>query len=301
MLRLMNLPRRAASSLAALVFACACAPAFAQPATMPVGGMGAADAANLPSADAVMDKYLDATGGRAAYEKVTSRRAVGTMSIPAQNLTGQVEMLVEAPDKGLMSMELAGIGKIVQGRLGEVVYEANPLTRTRLVTGPERELLLRSLALDSYNAERDLYPNRKTSGTAEVDGKTCYVVELDTGPAAGGAEATMSEKRFYDTQTGLLVATEGTVPSPMGSVKVETALLDYAEFDGLKMPMRTVTKMAGIEMELKFTGVTQNQDIPDEQFALPPAVKRLVDRAATTGPATAPAAGGGMGMGDGNK
>jgi hypothetical protein len=41
-----------------------------------------------PTVDQVLDKYVDALGGRAAWKKITSRQSTGTIEVPALNLYG---------------------------------------------------------------------------------------------------------------------------------------------------------------------------------------------------------------------
>ena len=67
--------------------------AFGQPAAR---GQAKPD---LPTADTVMNQYIEATGGKAAYEKIKNRVSTGTIEIPAANLKGTIKLTQAAPNK----------------------------------------------------------------------------------------------------------------------------------------------------------------------------------------------------------
>ncbi len=59
---------------------------FALVATLGQPGARAQSKPDLPTADTVMNQYIEATGGKAAYEKLKNRVATGTIEIPAANI-----------------------------------------------------------------------------------------------------------------------------------------------------------------------------------------------------------------------
>ena len=61
-----------------------------------------------PAADAVIEKYLAAMGGRDALSKLTSRRATGTVLFNAQgnDINGTYEVSTKAPNKVRVQIKL---------------------------------------------------------------------------------------------------------------------------------------------------------------------------------------------------
>ena len=101
----------------------------------------AAIARNLlaePTGEQVLERYIEATGGRAAYEKVTSRVTTGKFSVPAQGLNAEMVSYSKAPNLTYMTIDLTGMGKIERGYYGEIEWEKNPQTGTRIVEGEEK-------------------------------------------------------------------------------------------------------------------------------------------------------------------
>ncbi len=81
---------------------------------------------DLPTAETVLNQYIEATGGQAAYKKVTSRVLTGTIEISGANLMGTIKVTQAAPDKLMLVMNLGPIGETKQGTDGKVdVYPSD--------------------------------------------------------------------------------------------------------------------------------------------------------------------------------
>ena len=63
-----------------------------RPRTMKIGlalaFAGVLAAADLPKGETLLDKYIEVTGGKAAYAKIHSEMMTGTMEFPAMGLKG---------------------------------------------------------------------------------------------------------------------------------------------------------------------------------------------------------------------
>src|SRR5690349_19577519 len=72
-------------------------------------------AADLPKGEALLDKYIEVTGGKAAYAKIHSDMTTGTMEFKAMGLKGKVTTYSAEPDKKYSEVVLAGLGKMQEG------------------------------------------------------------------------------------------------------------------------------------------------------------------------------------------
>jgi outer membrane lipoprotein-sorting protein len=226
---------------------------------------------DLPKGEAILDKYVEATGGKAAYEKVKSDITTGTMTLGAMGLKGAMVMYSQAPDKRSMEVTIEGVGKIVDGSNGELAWSMNAMQGPRLKDGDEKA---ESLRQGRHNADvnwRDLYKSATTAGSEEVDGKDCYKVEM---VSKDGKPST----RWYDKKTGLLVKMTATSKSPMGEMTAELFPQDYRKEGDLLMPHKIVTKIAGQEMTMAIDKVEQNVEIPKEKLEPPAEVKALIKK-----------------------
>jgi len=244
-------------------------------------GLFAAD--DLPKGEAILDKYVEATGGKAAYAKLKSDIATGTMTFAAMGLTGNMVVYSQAPDKRSVEITLEGIGKIVEGSNGEIAWSFNAMQGPRLKEGDEKA---QTLAQARYGAEanwRDLYTSAETQGIETVDGKECYKVAMT--PKTGKPQT-----RWYDKGTGLLAKMSMTAESPMGAMAVETNLSDYRKEGEITVPHKMLNKVASQEFSMTIEKVEQNVEIPKEKFEPPAEVKALINKpAGTPAPAPAPA------------
>ena len=61
----------------------------------------------------------------------------GTLTIPANGMTGAVEMYAARPNKSFTKTTVAGIGDIAEGFDGKTAWSMSPMTGPMLATGEE--------------------------------------------------------------------------------------------------------------------------------------------------------------------
>src|SRR5262245_42002184 len=98
--------------------------------------LAAAD--DLPKGEAILDKYVEVTGGKAAYAKIHSTTTTGTVEFKAMGLKGKMIEYASEPDKRYTEIELAGVGKIQEGSNGEVAWGLSAMQGPRIKEGDER-------------------------------------------------------------------------------------------------------------------------------------------------------------------
>lgn len=256
--------RIALAALLAIWIAALAAPVFA------------ADQA-LPTAEAVVDRYIEVTGGRAAYEKRKSEIATGTVEFAAQGLKGTLSRYAEAPDKLYTEFEFEGVGKFESGAADGVAWEKSNLLGPRVKSGVERSQSLREAAFNHELRWKDLYQKAETAGVETVNGEECYKVIFT--PADGKPET-----NYYSKKTGLLVKAQLLSVTQMGEFPVEEDVSDYKEFDGVRLPTKMVQRAAGQEISMTIETVKTNQEIPAERFDPPADVKALLTKTADAAP-----------------
>jgi hypothetical protein len=69
----------------------------------------------LPTADAVLTRYINATGGERAYAALRSRVAVWRLEIPVAKISGRVEVTHQTPDRMLSIITAPGLGETRHG------------------------------------------------------------------------------------------------------------------------------------------------------------------------------------------
>lgn len=229
----------------------------------------AAGAQTLPPADQLVERHVEAVGGRAAYERHDHRRLELEMSMPAVGMTMQMEMLQSRPNLTLTRMTIPGTVTMRSGYDGTVAWVSDPMSGSgaRIITGDELEQTLRQADFDSGINFARHFPTMETVELTEMGGRACYRVRMVT---AGGDEVF----NCFDSETGLMVGAVMTQTGPMGRMEAEMLFEDYREFDGLLMPTVTRTNTMGQEMVVTVTSVSHDP-IDPSVFEAPADVRAL--------------------------
>lgn len=229
----------------------------------------AADA--LPSAESLLDRYIQVTGGKAAYEGRKTEEVTGTVEFAAAGLKGSMVSYFEEPSKYYMAMDLAGVGKIESGLVDGVAWENSLLQGPRIKTGEEKEQAVREAAMNGTFHWKDFFTKAETVGEETVVGEPCYKVVLT--PTHGSPET-----MYFEKKSGLMRKTSVVAASQLGNIAAESISTEYKNFDGILAPAKVTEKVAGQEFTITIESMKENQPIAAEKFALPAEVKALLDR-----------------------
>lgn len=224
---------------------------------------GANPDAALPSVDQLLDRYEQAIGGKAALMKITNRVMKGSR-IGADGVLVPEEVYQRAPNRLLVitsypdvvfrsgfngtlgwAKSSRGESQISKEQLAELVRDAESYGNTRL---------------------RELYSQMKAGGKATVGDREAFVVDATT-------HTGLSERLYFDAQSGLLLRRYRESKTPLGQFPIQTDFEDYREVDGIKLPFSIRWSMPGRSWGRKITEVKQNTAIDDAVFDMPAAPK----------------------------
>jgi outer membrane lipoprotein-sorting protein len=220
--------------------------------------------AALPSVDQILDKYVQAIGGKAAIEKQTSRVSKGTFEIAAFGATGTAEVYAKAPNKAASVINVAGYGVVQEGFDGKAAWAVDPQNGMRDKSGVE-------LAATKLDAEflkpvkiKQLYPKIVVKGKDKVGDKEVYVLEAT--PVESSVEIW-----YFDTQTGLILREDIEREGPQGKQSIQSFLDDYRSVDGVKIPFKFHQVTPAFTIDIKFDEIKGNVPIDDAKFNKPAA------------------------------
>jgi len=216
----------------------------------------------LPTVDQIVEKHVQAVGGKAAMEKLTSRVMKGTLELPAMGFSGPTETYAKAPNKFGNRSTLTGVGEIAQGFDGTTGWQQNPMVGLRTLSGAELAFIKRAAEFNSDLKFKELYPKAVVKGKQKLGERDVYLVEAT--PAEGSPE-----QLYYDVQTGLLARRDFVIDSPQGQLPTETYLEDYKEVDGVKIPFTIRQTNPAYALTIKYTEVKHNVPIDDAKFNKP--------------------------------
>lgn len=223
--------------------------------------------AQQPTGAELHSRFIEAIGGKASLQKVTSRRLWGKFEVAAQGMTGPLEIATAAPSKLLVRTEIPGLGVSLSGYDGEVAWTMNPAMGPQLLEGMALEQLKQQADIHAELHPEKYIASRTTTGEAEYDGKQCWNVTVKTHTGETYTEC-------YNKDNGLLLASVRKTASPMGEMEATTIFVEYKAFNGVKIPAVVKASAMGFTQVVTVDSVS-TKPIPDSVFALPPEVKAL--------------------------
>lgn len=219
--------------------------------------------ASLPTADQVFDKYVQAIGGHAAFDKLKTRVWKGTY-ITSNGTSLPYEIQQAAPNKFLSILTTPKQGVFLMAFNGTSGWQQNA-RGVRELGGSDLAQLKTFIGFFGGAGLKEQYSNLRVVRKEKIGEREAYLVR---GVSTDGN----NERLYFDTQTGLLlrrITIEKTVLLP---IPEETDFEDYREVDGVKLPFTIVVQDIdpAYNATRKFTEVKHNVAIEDAKFNMPP-------------------------------
>ncbi len=228
------------------------------------------EVAAVLTAEQILEKSLEAHGGKDAHAKLHNSVSKGTFGIPAMGLTGTLTSYHAEPRSLRTEIELAGMGQILSGGNGETYYETSLMQGTSIKEGEERAAAVRDATFNPALNWREMYPDVALAGIDTLDGTVCYRLLLT--PVEGSPVTA-----YYDLETWLPFKTQAEVTTQMGKISVEIYLSDYREVAGVLAAHNVRMILMGMqEMVMQIETIEFNVELPEDIFALPDEVQALL-------------------------
>ena len=215
---------------------------------------------SLPEIDEVINKYMQAVGGAAAVNAVTSRVVKGTIDIVGVSRGGTYESYMVAPDKTLTIVQPNPTQTLRIGYNGRIGWMQSP-DGMRTLKGAELETMKSSA--DPYailNLKN--YVKLALAGKSKIGYREVYV--LDVQPAIGRAG-----RLFVDAETYLPVRMNTTRMHMGTAVAVEIYYDDWREVDGLKLPFVITDTFKKQTVTLTVKQIWSNLPVDTRMFEKP--------------------------------
>ena len=234
--------------------------------------LASARTASSQTADELIEKSIAAMGGRAAFDKVTSRVMTGTITIntPGGDLPGTIELWNVRPNKmrTLIKADLtqfgAGMLEIDQRFDGQTGYLLNTLQGNRDITGNQLDNMRNQAFPHAFLAYKDLGFKATLEGKQKVGSGEAYVLVLE--PAKGS-----TIRQFIDAETMLPVrfVMRVNVEELGAEIEQTTDLSGYKEVDGVKLPFKLASSSSAQSFTVDLTKIEHNVTIDEKLFSKP--------------------------------
>ncbi len=222
----------------------------------------------LPSARSIVDKYVQAIGGRKAILSHSSSHATGSFTVGGAGITGTVDVYNAKPAKSLVKTTIGGIGEILEGFDGTHAWGISPMTGPTLSEGAE--LAQKQFDADFYGDLHDdaKYTAMKTLEKTTFEGRPAYKVSMVK--KIGGEDV-----EYFDAETGLKLGATGMREGPMGPMNITATQSDYKKFGDVMVPTTLKQTFSGVNNVITITSVEWD-NVPPSTFDMPDRIKALI-------------------------
>lgn len=196
----------------------------------------------LPLVDAILEKYVQALGGRTALEGIKSRTTRLTLLRPklvnggtpraamiARAETWTAEIMQQAPDKYL-SVTTTPDGIVTQGFNGSVGW-VQTASGQRAMSKAALALVKGQVDLQQELRLQERYSKMTVTGKERLADREAWVIEALT-------PEQRRERLFFDVQSGLLVRRVALTRTALGDNPEQTDYEDYRAVDDVKLPFK---------------------------------------------------------------
>lgn len=191
----------------------------------------------------VVDKYINAIGGKANLSKVSSYTTNASMSMQGQNL--DFKIVKAQGGKELQTVSAGGMTvqkQVFDGKTGysEQMGQKVEMTKEEIADNLKNTELFEELGFAKS-------ADYKLAGIEKINGEDSYAIK------AG------DKAYYYSVKTGLKTGETETVSAQGQTFTVPTTFADYKDVSGVKMPYTITVNQMGMEMVMKVKSYEINQ------------------------------------------
>ena len=213
-----------------------------------------------PSADQILDKYVQAIGGTAAWEKIKSRVTKGSR-IGADEVLVPEEVYQKSPNKLLTITSYPQI-VFTNGFNGTVGWGHSSTGGVQQLPAEALNQLKTESVFNKEIAIKSLYKDLRVGGQEKIGDRDVWVIIAT--PASGSPE-----KLYFDAVSGLLVRRYVESKTVLGRLPLQTDYDDYRDVDGIKLPFMIRWYLPGRSWGQKVAEIKHNVAIDDSKFEVP--------------------------------
>jgi photosynthetic reaction center cytochrome c subunit len=212
-----------------------------------------------PTADQLLDKYLQAAGGATAIGKITSRVMKGSIEFGGKSLP--IDIYSKDPDKRISFTHMPE-GDSVTAFNGHEGWLGLPGGRLREMHGGDLDGASIDADLHLATHLKQMFSEVKVQGTQKIGDHETYLV-------VGQREGKPPIELYFDQQSGVLVRLVRFGETALGRMPTQIDYADYHETDGVNIPYRWTLARPSGRFTIRVTEVKNNVPVDDAKFAKP--------------------------------
>ncbi len=214
-----------------------------------------------PTADQILAKYIDASGGAAAIDKMKTLVMKGTYT-GFNGVALPYEVYQATPDKFYINV-VSQQGAIERGFDGKMAWEKGPRGVNELMNPVLDDL--KSVFVFYRNIKlKEQFAQMRMGGKDKIGDREVFIV-------GGRTTDNKRERLFFDAESGLLLRRITYTESPIGVIPQQVDFEDYRDVEGVKLPftVRVSSVEPGLVSTRKYTEIKLNVPVDNSKFTMP--------------------------------
>jgi hypothetical protein len=214
---------------------------------------------DLPHAEEIIAKYLEAIGGEGNVSKLKSVVEKGTFEAAGHKFP--VEVFIQSPQRiAIITQWPNGEGSTVfNGQAGWITFPGRPQRR------------MSSADVEAARIDADLQfaiDMKKLFSELRVE-KEVRIGDKDTVMISGQRTGLPPVEMYFDKQSGLLIRMVRYAQSPLGRNPTQIDYSDYREVKGVKLPFSWTSATPTGRFTIQVESAEANVSIPESRFEKP--------------------------------
>ena len=215
---------------------------------------------SAPTAQQLLDKYIQASGGAAAVDKITTRVMKGTIEVGDKSLP--IDIYAKDPEQRISFTHMPE-GDNVTAYNGHEGWLGSPGRPARDMQGGELDAAAIDADLHLPTHLKQMFSEMKVEGSERVGDHETYVL-------VGDRAAKTPIRLYFDQQSGLLVRLVRFAETGLGWLPTQIDYADYREANGVDVPYRWTLARPSGRFTIQVTELKQNLPVDDARFVRPP-------------------------------
>lgn len=212
-----------------------------------------------PTPEQLIDKYVEALGGAAAIDKISSRVMKGKIEFGEQSMP--IDIYAKDPDRRI-SFTHTPEGDSVTAFDGSAGWLSSSGHPAHFMQGSEIDAASLDADLHLATHLKQMFSAIKVDGSEKISDREAYVF-------VGERQGKPPLRLYFDEQSGLLLRLVRFGETALGWLPTQIDYSDYREANGVKVPYRWTLARPSGRFTIQLSELQQNVPVDDAKFAKP--------------------------------
>ena len=213
-----------------------------------------------PTADQLLEKYVQALGGSSTIDKITTRVMKGTIDVGGKSLP--IDIYCKAPDERISFTHMPE-GDTVTAFNGHEGWLGMPGRPIREMHGSDLDGASIDANLHLATQLGKMFTQMRVRGTEKIGDQEAYQV-------IGQREGKPPIRLYFDQQSGLLLRLIRYGDTALGLLPTQIDYADYRDVNRLKVPYRWTLARPGGLFTIQVSELQQNVPVDEARFVKSP-------------------------------